>query len=73
MREKEEELIHLHEDREEYRATLAVVTAWLQQADQQLQQRIVSIPQARLTHPVSQLGEWGGGCVSVCVCMRERG
>ena len=62
MREKEEELIHLHEDREVYRATLAVVTAWLQQADQQLQQRIVSIPQARLAHQVSQ-------CVCVCVCV----
>nr|KAG5692776.1 hypothetical protein BaRGS_009392 [Batillaria attramentaria] len=50
LREKEEELIHLHADREEYRATLSTVQAWLQRADQQLQERIISIPEARLKH-----------------------
>ena len=51
---KEEELIHLHEDREEYHATLVKVSAWLQQADEQLHERIISIPEARTAHQVSE-------------------
>ncbi|XP_076463745.1 nesprin-1-like isoform X2 [Babylonia areolata] len=50
LREKREELIHLHEDREEYRTTLVKVSDWLHSADHQLQQRIVNIAQGRLAH-----------------------
>ncbi|KAL8590281.1 hypothetical protein ACOMHN_006397 [Nucella lapillus] len=60
LREKREELIHLREDREEYRMTLVKVSDWLQRAEEQLQQRTVDIPQARMAHQelLSQFDEF---------------
>lgn len=58
LHQKEEELVHIHQDREEYQASLTAVTAWLQQASQQLQERIINLPETRTRHQVSSKFYW---------------
>ncbi|KAK3749793.1 hypothetical protein RRG08_046298 [Elysia crispata] len=53
LKEEEETLMQLREDRVEFLKLLADVTAWLRRADVQLQNRLVVLPQAREDHQVS--------------------
>lgn len=50
---KEEELTHLSKDRQDYRNTFAYVSEWLQRAEHHFQERVMSIPEARVKHQVS--------------------
>lgn len=49
---KEEELLHLKADRQTYSTELKLVTTWLTQAMEQLQERVVDIPEAIYRHEV---------------------
>ena len=53
LKEEEETLMQLRQDRVEFLKLLADVTAWLRRADVQLQNRLVVLPQAREDHQVS--------------------
>lgn len=53
MKTKEEELLHLKADRQNYSTELKVITTWLAQAREQLQERVVDIPEAIYRHEVS--------------------
>ena len=53
MKTKEEELLHLKADRQNYSTELKVITTWLAQAREQLQERVMDIPEAIYRHEVS--------------------
>lgn len=55
MATKEEELLHLKSDRQEYQAVLKIVTTWLTQALDQLKERVENVPEALDRHNVSTL------------------
>lgn len=52
MANKEEELLHLKADRQEFSTELKIVTTWLTQAMEQLQERVTDIPEACYRHEV---------------------
>ena len=56
MKTKEEELLHLKADRQDYNNELKVVTTWLAQAKEQLQERVMDIPEAIYRHEVGLSG-----------------
>lgn len=53
MKEKEEELLRLREDREEYQTLLNIVNTWLEEAASQLKQPIKDLQQATAEQKVS--------------------
>ncbi|GFR84706.1 nesprin-1-like [Elysia marginata] len=53
LREDEEKLSTLRADRAEFRKLLSSVSTWLRRADEQLQDRLTPLPQAREDHQVS--------------------
>ena len=55
MKTKEEELLHLKADRQDYNAELKLISTWLAQAKEQLEERIIDIPEAIYRHDVSRL------------------
>lgn len=55
MATKEEELLHLKEDRQMFSSELKIVTTWLTQAMEQLQERVLDIPEAIYRHEVCNL------------------
>ncbi|GFO48203.1 nesprin-1-like [Plakobranchus ocellatus] len=50
LREADEKLLQLREDRAEFHRLLSAVTSWLHRADVQLQDRMTMLPQAREDH-----------------------
>ena len=52
MKTKEEELLHLKADHQDYSSELKVVTTWLAQAKEQLQEKVMDIPEAIYRHEV---------------------
>ena len=52
MATKEEELLHLKADRQEFSSELKIVTTWLTQAMEQLQERVIDVPESVYRHEV---------------------
>ncbi|KAL3874930.1 hypothetical protein ACJMK2_037882, partial [Sinanodonta woodiana] len=50
MKDKEEELLHLRDDRRDFDTNLKVITTWLKEAELQLQERISDIPESIYRH-----------------------
>ena len=57
MSTKEEELLHLKADRQAYNTEHKLVTTWLTQAQEQLQERVKDLPESIYRHEVSSFGK----------------
>ena len=66
MKTKEEELLHLKADRQDYNTELKLISTWLAQAKEQLEERIVDIPEAVYRHEVSYNLNF---CLDVCASL----
>jgi len=56
MATKQEELLHLQADRAEYQTELNIVTTWLTQALEQLEEGVMDVTDATIKHEVSTCG-----------------